>query len=1212
MPDTAQLKQKCVPLLGAAVFTLGALVVIGWILQSSVLVRLSPDWPSMTLYTSLSLVISGLLLLLPGFVKPPLLSNIRLLLGALLVIYGMLVIAETVLVFDLGIEFHSLHQLFNPYAPWPGRMDPSTALCLILLGSGFILVHYADQMRYVLWLQLVVSLELAITGIAIIGYGLKVLLIYSWSDLTSMAAHTAIGLFLAGLGLWLSVNQASDAIHAPVRRIITLSTILLIVVGMLVGLTGVTLSQREKEQAFAKELAIKGSEQRRYISSVIDFHIRRAQLAGNFIQGITERETVREQRILAETLSDVGDYLASNEFSALVLEDNEGHKISVGEKVVDLVGVRLGNNPDQQFDLIWRDGYLLRSRLMINNTYGETHYFTGVQSIQAFSDQGYPFNVVDDGKEIVVCGLAEQRLQCFPNSNHPLPFELPTTISGNPLPMTLALEGAQGQYFMQDYRGVRVLADYAPIGETGLALVVKMDADLLYAPGRSQFLIGLPIIGVFIMLGVWLLHWQVRPLLKQLKDSGELAQVHADQLSKLNIELERRAGQAEIATRSKSTFLANMSHEIRTPMNAIIGLTHLMTRDTRDALQQDRLKKVDTAALHLLQIINDILDLSKIEAGKMELESAEFSLDDMLARVFSLVSDKAQEKGLELVLDSDGLPSRLMGDSIRLSQMLINLLSNAIKFTEQGWVRVRGQVINESKQRISIRFEVTDTGAGIAAEAQADLFNAFEQADSSITRRHGGTGLGLSLTRHLATLMGGEVGVESKPEQGSTFWFTVCLVRAPEAGDRAAPIPLQGLRALLVDDLPEALTALSSELQHLGLLVDAVSSGLEALQRVKSEIQAGRAYDVILIDWRMEPIDGIQTRKQLQQLLADGMPCSVLVTAFDELTMWQQAKSNNFNGVLVKPITTSALHDTLVRVLRGQVSSTVERVPEIGKSEALIEQRHSGQRILLVEDNPVNQEVAQALLRRVGLVIEIADDGTSGVELALSRPYDLILMDMQMPVMDGITATRLIREGAGSGVPILAMTANAFAENRIECLAAGMNDHIAKPVNPEHLYATLLRWLPIQSASDNRQLLPLTMPPVGPAKLSLMTRLRSVEGIDVDSIVLNFDDDPYLLGKIIGSFIRTYQQGQAALQQLSLKNGVDQCLRACHSLRGACVTIGAMQLEMQLLDFENSLKSSEDTDALAAQERDLQDSIRDLVDRLAIEINQKTGSSWRF
>jgi CheY-like chemotaxis protein/HPt (histidine-containing phosphotransfer) domain-containing protein len=401
-------------------------------------------------------------------------------------------------------------------------------------------------------------------------------------------------------------------------------------------------------------------------------------------------------------------------------------------------------------------------------------------------------------------------------------------------------------------------------------------------------------------------------------------------------------------------------------------------------------------------------------------------------------------------------------------------------------------------------------------------------------------------------------------------------------------------------------------LQHLGLQVDAVSSGLEALQQVKSEIQAGRAYDVMLIDWRMEPIDGIQTHKQLQQVLGTGMPCSVLVTAFDELSMWQQAKSNNFGGVLVKPITTSALHDTLVRVLRGQVSTNPDTAPEVGQSETSIEQRHSGQRVLLVEDNPVNQEVAQALLRRAGLVVEIADDGTSGVELALSRPYDLILMDMQMPTMDGLTATRLIRERAGSGIPILAMTANAFAENRLECMAAGMNDHIAKPVNPEHLYTTLLRWLPMQKAEDKTRLLPLTMPPVGPAKLSLMTRLRSVDGIDVDSMALNFDDEPYLLEKIIGSFIKTYQQGQPALQQLSLKNGSAQCLKACHSLRGACVTVGAMQLEMQLLDFESSLKSSVDSSDLVAQERDILDSVRSLVDRLAIELNQKSGASWRF
>jgi signal transduction histidine kinase len=272
-----------------------------------------------------------------------------------------------------------------------------------------------------------------------------------------------------------------------------------------------------------------------------------------------------------------------------------------------------------------------------------------------------------------------------------------------------------------------------------------------------------------------------------------------------------------------------MSHEIRTPMNAIMGLTHLMARDTRDTLERERLAKINDAARHLLQVINDILDLSKIEAGKMQLEDTEFSLDAMLSGAFEMVNGRAREKGLELVLDTDHLPARLRGDPTRLAQALINLLANAVKFTDKGWVRLRAELLGEEAGHMVVRFEVQDTGEGIALERQGALFTAFEQADSSTTRRHGGTGLGLALTRHLAQMMGGEVGMRSTPGQGSTFWFTARLQDAAQAGDLAAPVPMQGLRVLLVDDLPEALQALADRLQSLGMQVHAVGSGEAAV-----------------------------------------------------------------------------------------------------------------------------------------------------------------------------------------------------------------------------------------------------------------------------------------------------------------------------------------------------------------------------------------------
>jgi CheY-like chemotaxis protein/HPt (histidine-containing phosphotransfer) domain-containing protein len=554
------------------------------------------------------------------------------------------------------------------------------------------------------------------------------------------------------------------------------------------------------------------------------------------------------------------------------------------------------------------------------------------------------------------------------------------------------------------------------------------------------------------------------------------------------------------------------------------------------------------------------------------------------------------------------VPTGLRGDPTRLSQALINLLGNAVKFTESGWVQLRGELLGEYRDRLHVRFEVQDTGEGIEPEQQGRLFNAFEQADRSTTRRHGGSGLGLALTRHLVTLMGGEVGMQSSPGQGSTFWFTAWLGRAAEAGDRAAPISMQGLRALLVDDLPEALRAITEQLEQLGLQVDGVTSGEAALHKARAQIQAGRPYDVMLIDWRMAPIDGIETLQQLRGLLGDGCPPSILVTAFDDGRMWQQARSVAFDAVLIKPITHSSVHDTLVRVLRRQIGRLDALPQPDDQAEQALRRRHAGQRILLAEDNPINQEVAQELLHAAGLVVETASNGRSAVELALSRHYDLVLMDMQMPQMDGLTATRLIRERAGQGLPIVAMTANAFGEDRAACLAAGMNDHVAKPVNPDQLYAALMRWLPLHGAPATPTVTPLPAPPApeptAPAT-PLQERLAAVKGFDVEQALHNVGGQMTILVRVLGRFVQTYSAGAPALLQADDPEALAHWRSTSHTLRGACATIGATLLAEQLQAFERDVNDgNRPLPQLALHARWLQKDLIALTSALAAELQR--------
>ena len=520
---------------------------------------------------------------------------------------------------------------------------------------------------------------------------------------------------------------------------------------------------------------------------------------------------------------------------------------------------------------------------------------------------------------------------------------------------------------------------------------------------------------------------------------------------------------AVAASQTKSSFLANMSHELRTPMNAIIGMTHLALEDGLPDKQRDYVEKAHSSARNLLQILNDILDVSKIEAGHLALERIDFELESVIGDMADVLGLRADEKGLELLFTAAAdVPRRLVGDPTRLRQVLVNLGGNAIKFTERGEVTIGMEIAQQDADSVELHGWVHDTGSGMSAEEISRLFQPFVQADSSTTRRHGGTGLGLVISRQLVERMGGRLWVDSAPGHGSTFHFTVRFGRSvPRAPARAwMANELRGRRVLLVDDNLAALDVLGSMLETLGMVVDRCGSGAEALQLVDA---APEAYTWFLIDWKMPQMDGIECARQILQRHPLVQPCILLVTAFARDDALRASAGLPLAGVLHKPVTPSSLHDCLMQARRAAPAAAISARRIVG-TPALppaLRQRLVGARVLLVEDHPLNQQLACELLRRAGVDVALAKDGREALDrLAIEGPFDAVLMDCQMPVMDGYVATRELRRNpAWARLPVIAMTASALAEDRERALASGMNAHLTKPINVEAMLRTLADWI---------------------------------------------------------------------------------------------------------------------------------------------------------